>query len=280
MSTIPNYKGGIKLSGGLAPKGDGTFPLMEAHDIVVDETGKRLDEKLGELGEGVTGGTGGTPTNTSQFRGHDTGFVYKVARDESANANNFTREGHYFLIHGTNVPYNITNHHGFLDVDYFDGDGFAPSGNGATDVIKQTFRPWNTNDSYVRTYDAQRNGWTAWDTYMGTNLRVGVITIEGQQTLLEEENSPDLQVFVNTVSRTPLGPINSIESLNTFMSRRAVYTTASGYFGSMHVMGLYYDTSRLTTYIHYYDSTSHMPRYIRINEIDKLVINFTEVNYL
>lgn len=59
MGLLKIFKGGIKLSAGLQPKGD--FPLMEAHDIVVEEvtdengklTGVRLDEKLKNLGAGV-----------------------------------------------------------------------------------------------------------------------------------------------------------------------------------------------------------------------------------
>lgn len=50
MGLLKIFKGGIKLPAGLQPKGD--FPLMEAHDIVVDEDGTRLDEKLKTVGNG------------------------------------------------------------------------------------------------------------------------------------------------------------------------------------------------------------------------------------
>ena len=186
MSTIPNYKGGIKLSGGLAPKGDGTFPLMEAHDIVVDESGKRLDEKLGELDEGgsadVKVGDGllksedGTiSVDKSNYRGHGTGFSYQWLQDPNGtDVNNLAREGHYFVIHGTYIPEGFD--HGFLDVDYFDGESFAPHGNGKVDVIKQTFRPWNTNDIYVRTYDSRSKAWTDWK-QLGVEKNFGDFTI-------------------------------------------------------------------------------------------------------
>ena len=59
MGLLKIFKGGIKLGAGLQPKGD--FPLMEAHDIVVEEVtdengelkGIRLDEKLKNIGAGV-----------------------------------------------------------------------------------------------------------------------------------------------------------------------------------------------------------------------------------
>lgn len=49
MGLLKIFKGGIKLPAGLQPKGD--FPLMEAHDIVVDEDGTRLDDKLKNIVE-------------------------------------------------------------------------------------------------------------------------------------------------------------------------------------------------------------------------------------
>lgn len=57
MGKLKNYKGSIDLISGLRAKNNGDFPLMEAHDILVDESGTRLDEKLESMGEG--GGTGG-----------------------------------------------------------------------------------------------------------------------------------------------------------------------------------------------------------------------------
>lgn len=51
------YKGTVELIGGLTPKNGGDFPLMAAKDIQVDDEGKRLDEKLQELSDGVSGVT-------------------------------------------------------------------------------------------------------------------------------------------------------------------------------------------------------------------------------
>ena len=44
MAKLENYRGSLKISAGLKPMGD--FPVAEAHDILVDSDGTRLDEKL------------------------------------------------------------------------------------------------------------------------------------------------------------------------------------------------------------------------------------------
>lgn len=48
MERIKNFKATIEVNSGLKPKNGNTFPIMEAHDIVVDESGRRLDDKLFE----------------------------------------------------------------------------------------------------------------------------------------------------------------------------------------------------------------------------------------
>ena len=55
MSKLNNYIGSVDLISGLRPKNNRDFPLMEAHDIVVDEEGTRLDEKLEALSNGESG---------------------------------------------------------------------------------------------------------------------------------------------------------------------------------------------------------------------------------
>lgn len=49
MAKLPNYNGSIDLISGLRPKNSGTFPLMEAHDVLVASDGTRLDAKLTEI---------------------------------------------------------------------------------------------------------------------------------------------------------------------------------------------------------------------------------------
>lgn len=47
MAKLSIFKGGIKLGAGLKPMGN--FPLVEAHDIVVDEQGTNLYDKLDNI---------------------------------------------------------------------------------------------------------------------------------------------------------------------------------------------------------------------------------------
>lgn len=47
------YNGTIDLISGIRPKNNGKFPLVNAKDVQVDNTGKRLDTKLDELSQQV-----------------------------------------------------------------------------------------------------------------------------------------------------------------------------------------------------------------------------------
>ena len=49
MAKLENYTGSIELISGLKQKNDQDFPLMDAHSIQTNETGKRLDEHLTEF---------------------------------------------------------------------------------------------------------------------------------------------------------------------------------------------------------------------------------------
>lgn len=44
MAKLESYTGSIELIAGLKPKSGGDFPLVQAHDIQIDEEGTRLDE--------------------------------------------------------------------------------------------------------------------------------------------------------------------------------------------------------------------------------------------
>ena len=49
MAKLNNYSGSVDLISGLRPKNNGAFPLLTAHDVQVDENGKRLDAILAEI---------------------------------------------------------------------------------------------------------------------------------------------------------------------------------------------------------------------------------------
>ena len=66
MAKLNNYSGSIDLITGLRQKNNGDFPLLTAHDVQVDENGKRLDTKLEELAKTEGGGTSITITDISE----------------------------------------------------------------------------------------------------------------------------------------------------------------------------------------------------------------------
>lgn len=73
----------------------------------------------------------------------------------------YLNTGRYFLINGQNLPGNHS--HGFLECQYFDGEGFDPDGAGTGRAeMKQTFRPYNQAREYYRYYNAQTQIWSSW----------------------------------------------------------------------------------------------------------------------
>lgn len=52
---MANYSYSVEVDSGLKPAGENTFPILQAKDVAVDESGKRLDEKLREIGTGGGG---------------------------------------------------------------------------------------------------------------------------------------------------------------------------------------------------------------------------------
>lgn len=46
---LSNYNGSVTLISGIRQANNGTFPLLEANAVQVDEAGTRLDEKMEEL---------------------------------------------------------------------------------------------------------------------------------------------------------------------------------------------------------------------------------------
>ena len=49
MERNKDYTGNVELAWGLKPKNNGTFPLMEARDILVGSDDLRLDDKLSNI---------------------------------------------------------------------------------------------------------------------------------------------------------------------------------------------------------------------------------------
>lgn len=62
---MAEYRGSIELISGIKPKNNGTFPLVNAQDVQVDDTGKRLDTRLLELENSGEDGATFTPSVSS-----------------------------------------------------------------------------------------------------------------------------------------------------------------------------------------------------------------------
>lgn len=113
--------------------------------------------------------------NSSDLRGNGTGFSYKTkGRPEF---DRLVEEGHYFSLIGSGLPDGHKD--GFLDVDYFDGYDFEPHGEGyTTQVVKQTFRPYDGNQVYVRTGKKLANQdtytWGEWTQTSGVGTKTSM----------------------------------------------------------------------------------------------------------
>lgn len=53
MARNQSYNGSIDLISGIRPKNNGTFALVDAHDIQVAQDGERLDAALEKIGKNV-----------------------------------------------------------------------------------------------------------------------------------------------------------------------------------------------------------------------------------
>lgn len=112
---------------------------------------------------------GYTPDN---FRGHGTNFTYKYA----LNVDRLFTEGHWFVVNaeGT-LPSNINklSKHFFLDVDYFNGTGFNPHGGDTEPISKQTLREYDSNRTWIRTYNhTYDETWAEWEQVAGEGTTV------------------------------------------------------------------------------------------------------------
>ena len=113
----------------------------------------------------------------NSFRGNGTAFNYEPLVGKNIDYyGNF--EGHYFVINASGtLPTNFCGH-GFLDVDKFSGTEFAPNGQGAEPIARQTFREYNTAKTWVRTYNhnATVGGvWTAWEQTAGDGMLINAL---------------------------------------------------------------------------------------------------------
>jgi len=96
--------------------------------------------------------------HASDFMG-STSFHYNGNNGNNGNGNlnvnTFTTETHQFIFNYLGLPTTEENY-GFLDVSYFNGDGFLPANN----IIRQTFVAYKTGTTYTRTgFNGAWNNW-------------------------------------------------------------------------------------------------------------------------
>lgn len=85
MAKLNNYTASVEIQSGMKPKNDGDFPLMQAHDIVVDENGTRLDEVIGGKQICITAkpqASGNSKKNKLWEQVTETKYKIKISSDE------------------------------------------------------------------------------------------------------------------------------------------------------------------------------------------------------
>lgn len=92
----------------------------------------------------------------------------------SPNANALTTEGNYFLLNGRNIPAT----HGFVSVQHFDGNSFAPDlAWGRTHCIRQVFRDFSTTMicervGLLKSEASNTWEWSEWDEVPTTSKNI------------------------------------------------------------------------------------------------------------
>lgn len=94
--------------------------------------------------------------HASSFLGNGTNFVRPNHIGGSTNTNDYVTEWHGFVYNMSNLP----ESYGFLDVTWFDGNGFTPSPPDKGGVVRQVFTSYSTGKLYTRV--RVNNSWTSW----------------------------------------------------------------------------------------------------------------------
>ena len=92
------------------------------------------------------------------FLGNNTGYV--CPPQGSGNLDDIKYECHKFVFNCSNSP--SGQNYGFLDVTYFNGALFAPTGNGAVQVVRQRFTAWSSGKEFIRMWRGDSDTWSVW----------------------------------------------------------------------------------------------------------------------
>lgn len=198
------------------------------------------------------------------FRGHGTGFHYECA--PNANIDTIKYEEHLFVINATGTLPSGVSGHGFLDVDYFDGDGFAPNASGAEPITKQTFRHYSTNKEFVRllnhntsSYVNPSGKWGAWVQTAGDGLTVTKASTAAKADFASEATKALTDIEGNI--------INSTYSTRTSLTVDATKQTVEAPIGSL--LTAMSQSVDLSSYM-IGDSLSGEPMYVSGDQYGKL----------
>lgn len=96
--------------------------------------------------------------DAKSFLGNNTGFIRPNHIGGSTNANDYVTEWHGFVYNMSNLPPGES--YGFLDVTWFNGNGFTPAPPENGGVIRQIFTSWSSGRIYVRM--RVNNTWKNW----------------------------------------------------------------------------------------------------------------------
>ena len=130
----------------------------------------------------------------------------ETANLQEKDANSILAEGRYFAINCANTPV-----HGFLEVKYYDGTGFAPTQAwGRTRVISQTLKPFSECYSYERyglvktaiSSDAEWSDWVKTAIHDNTDVHDLAFSIAVSDSTSQYERDSFNHVFVRIRAQT------------------------------------------------------------------------------
>lgn len=106
MSKLPNYTGTIKLISGLTQANGQDFPILEAHSIVVDEAGTRLDSLVSQIPNMMTKFGSVNEFEDKRYITFDKSTYFQTEAFESVNFSAYSTEhshAYYYLVSSGNI---------------------------------------------------------------------------------------------------------------------------------------------------------------------------------
>lgn len=257
---------GVKLH----PKNVGTLNTVSKPWFYAFEGGDDYNcyvKNTGDLEVGNSDKLGGL--TASKYRGNPD-FVY--TNQNGGDLNDFKTEYQGFVFNMTNKPSACS--YGFLNVDYFDGTGFAPASEG---VVRQTYMDWQKADlCFVRFYTVDDDTWTNW-------IKIGgnADTLEGYTYDDIVSNAVDEVGFNGVVKNSFSGTADAtLDTITPIVNEKYCYAARveldnANNKNSIVSVSLY-DGSRYDNYLaigyHLYNNTLYIEAYSETAVSDKKVM--------